>query len=75
MQERASRKAPLWKAPLWKAKPCSSTGRAEGQDEAPFSLKREIMHFKSEGNESHTDAALSSVAWRLEAITSALARS
>ena len=40
----------------------------------PFPLKREIMRFISDGKESHTDLALSSAAWRLEAITSDLAR-
>ena len=51
------------KAPLWRAKPYPPTGRAESQDEAPFSLEREIMHFKLEGSESHTNVAISSCTW------------
>ena len=31
---------------------------AEGQDEAHFSLNRQIIHFKSKGDKSHTKAAL-----------------
>ena len=39
----------------------------QSQDNAPFSLESETICFNSEDNKLHTDAAISSIAWHLEA--------
>ena len=54
LMHRASRKSPLWNA-----NPCSSIGRQEGHEDAPFSLHSSMARCRCQGNIVFSRVALS----------------